>query len=40
MFSPKIVVKSVASPLNATVVSLRVIAPLVPPAIAFNSATV
>ena len=40
MFSPKIVFRSVTLPVNATVVSLRVIAPLVPPAIAVNSATV
>ena len=40
MFSSKIVFKSVASPLNALAVLFRVIAPLVPPAIAFSSATV
>ena len=40
MVSSKIVFKSVASPLNATPVLSRVIAPLVPPAIDFSSATV
>ena len=40
MVSVKIVDRSDELPLNATVVSFRVIAPLVPPAIVNNSAAV
>ena len=37
IFSSKIVFRSLASPLNATVLSFSVIAPIVPPAIAASS---